>query len=111
MPSTATNPETAGSPLRVVLIEDLRDIRMGLSALINGTVGFECVAAYGSVETALAQIERAAPDIILTDLGLPGMSGISSAAAIAGDGSGRHLRPIECIARASTKEHTEEAIP
>jgi DNA-binding NarL/FixJ family response regulator len=62
--------------LRVVLIEDLRDIRQSLTALINGTQGFRCVAAFSSVETALAQIERESPDIILTDLGLPGMSGV-----------------------------------
>ncbi|CAN5457882.1 response regulator transcription factor [soil metagenome] len=62
--------------LRVVIIEDLRDIREGLTALINGTSGFKCVASFGSVETALARIEREKPDAILTDLGLPGMSGI-----------------------------------
>ena len=59
-----------------MIIEDLRDIREGLTALINGTSGFKCVAAFGSVETALARIEREKPDAILTDLGLPGMSGI-----------------------------------
>lgn len=62
--------------LRVVLIEDLREIREGLAALINGTAGFECVASYGRMETALARIEKDQPDAILTDLGLPGMSGI-----------------------------------
>ncbi len=64
------------SSLRIVLIEDLREIREGLTALINGTIGFECVASYGRMETALARIENNAPDAILTDLGLPGMSGI-----------------------------------
>ncbi|MEK7723114.1 MAG: response regulator transcription factor [Acidobacteriota bacterium] len=64
------------SSLRVVIIEDLRDIREGLAALINGTRGYNCVAAYGMMETALARIEKEVPDIILTDLGLPGMSGI-----------------------------------
>lgn len=64
------------SPLRVVVIEDLREIREGLAALINGTPGFECVASYGMMETALARIVSNAPDVILTDLGLPGMSGI-----------------------------------
>ena len=68
--------QTLERPLRVVLIEDLRDIREGLTALINGTSGFKCIAAFGSVETALARIERETPDVILTDLGLPGMSGI-----------------------------------
>lgn len=64
------------SPLRVVVIEDLREIREGLAALINGTPGFECVASYGMMETALARIVSNKPDVILTDLGLPGMSGI-----------------------------------
>lgn len=62
--------------MRVVIIEDLREIREGLSALINGTLGYKCVASYGMMETALAKIENDKPDIILTDLGLPGMSGI-----------------------------------
>lgn len=69
-------PDNDPFALRVVIIEDLRDIREGLAALINGTVGFQCVAAYSSVETALAHIERERPEVILTDLGLPGMSGI-----------------------------------
>lgn len=64
------------SPLRVVIIEDLREIREGLTALINGTPGFACVAGYGMMETALARIADNKPDVILTDLGLPGMSGI-----------------------------------
>ena len=62
-------------PLRVAVIEDLREVREGLMALINGTAGFQCVAGYGLMETALARIEKEKPDIVLTDLGLPGMSG------------------------------------
>ncbi|HQU85832.1 MAG TPA: response regulator transcription factor [Pyrinomonadaceae bacterium] len=68
--------QTENTPLRIVIIEDLREIREGLSALINGTNGFSCVASYGMVETALAKITSDKPDVILTDLGLPGMSGI-----------------------------------
>jgi len=67
--------QNALASLRVVLIEDLREIREGLTALINGTAGFKCVAAFGSMETALARIECEQPDAVLTDLGLPGMSG------------------------------------
>lgn len=67
---------------RVILIEDLRDIREGLTALINGTAGFECVASYGMMETALSRIEKERPDAILTDLGLPGMSGIEGIARL-----------------------------
>ena len=62
--------------MRVVLIEDVREVRDGLAALISGTTGYECIASYGRMETALARIESDRPDVILTDLGLPGMSGI-----------------------------------
>lgn len=65
--------------MRVVIVEDLREVREvrgGLTALINGTADFRCVADYGMMETALARIRRDKPDLILTDLGLPGMSGI-----------------------------------
>jgi DNA-binding NarL/FixJ family response regulator len=75
--STVENSKTqiAPAPLRVVIIEDLREIREGLTALVNGTIGFRCVSSYGMMETALARIENDQPEVILTDLGLPGMSG------------------------------------
>jgi len=63
-------------PIRVVLIEDLREVREGLAALINGTRGFHCTASYFSMEAALSGLEHSVPDVILTDIGLPGMSGI-----------------------------------
>ena len=75
MSSLNSSPSSAAL-MRVVIIEDLREVREGLEALINGTAGYKCVAAYSMMETALARIEKDSPDLILTDLGLPGMSGI-----------------------------------
>jgi DNA-binding NarL/FixJ family response regulator len=76
--SSSTGPSSVPvfETLRVVLIEDVREVREGLSALINGTPGYECVAAYGRMETALAGISKDKADVILTDLGLPGISGV-----------------------------------
>jgi DNA-binding NarL/FixJ family response regulator len=51
-------------------------VREGLTALINGTQGFKCIGSYHSMEAALAGIGMTARDVILTDIGLPGMSGI-----------------------------------
>lgn len=62
--------------INVVIIEDERDIREGLGMLINYTDGFQCSGKYGSVEDALAALRRRAPDIVLSDIGLPGMDGI-----------------------------------
>ena len=77
------SPTAAQAPCsRVVLIEDLREVRDGLAALINGTAGFKCVAAYGMMEAALSRVSTDKPDLILTDLGLPGMSGVDGIARL-----------------------------
>jgi len=62
--------------VRVVIIEDLREVREGLTVLINGTASFQCAGSYRTMEEALASLDAAGPDVILTDIGLPGMDGI-----------------------------------
>lgn len=68
--------------LGVVIIEDIRDVRDGLSVLINGTPGFRCAGAYRTMEDALARLTPAGTSVILTDIGLPGMSGIDGIHAL-----------------------------
>jgi DNA-binding NarL/FixJ family response regulator len=63
-------------PIVVAIIEDMRDVREGLRTLINGTHGFCCPLSYSSMEKALAGLDEEQPSVILTDIGLPGMSGI-----------------------------------
>jgi DNA-binding NarL/FixJ family response regulator len=70
------------SALDVVIIEDMRDVREGLSVLINGTAGFRCRRAYRTMEEALTGIAPGTTDVILTDIGLPGMSGIDGIRAL-----------------------------
>ena len=62
--------------IKVVIVEDLRDIREGLATMISFTEGFECVGKYGSMEEAIPSIRHRTPDIVLSDIGLPGMDGI-----------------------------------
>src|SRR5215471_16100387 len=64
------------APINVSIIEDRREIRDALAILIGGTEGFRCAAAYRSMEEALDRIKRELPDVVLCDIGLPGMSGI-----------------------------------
>jgi DNA-binding NarL/FixJ family response regulator len=68
--------------LGVVIIEDMRDVREGLSVLINGTAGFRCISAWRTMEEALAHLAPDSTDVILTDIGLPGMSGIEGIRAL-----------------------------
>jgi DNA-binding NarL/FixJ family response regulator len=64
------------SPVSVAIIEDHREFRDYLTALISGTEGFKCTGSFRSVEEALPRINAHVPDVILLDIGLPGMSGI-----------------------------------
>jgi DNA-binding NarL/FixJ family response regulator len=64
------------STIRVAIVEDRREIREGLATIINGTPGFRCTGAFRSMEEALDRIGQDLPDVVLNDIGLPGMSGI-----------------------------------
>src|SRR5258708_12215995 len=59
-----------------MIIEDMREVREGLTMLINGTPGFHCVASFRTMREMLDRFNEESVDIILTDIGLPGMSGI-----------------------------------
>jgi DNA-binding NarL/FixJ family response regulator len=71
---------TAGIPnnetISVSIIEDVRTLRDGLSALIDGTPGFQCTGRFRSAEEAIEKIKDGPLHVVLVDIGLPGMSGI-----------------------------------
>ena len=64
------------APVRVVIIEDMAEVRDSLATLIRSTNAFECAGSYRTMEEALQHLAGARPDVILTDIGLPGMSGV-----------------------------------
>lgn len=64
------------SIIKAAIIEDQREIREALTALINGTEGYRCTGSYRSMEEALEKIRQDIPEVVLCDIGLPGMSGI-----------------------------------
>ena len=63
--------------IKVAIIEDLREVREGLAMLINGTNGFSCAGRFRTMEQAIENLSREQPDVVLTDIGLPGMDGIA----------------------------------
>jgi DNA-binding NarL/FixJ family response regulator len=64
--------------MKVAIIEDQRKFREYLAALINGSPGFRCAGSFRSMEEALDRLAAGSdlPDVVLVDIGLPGMDGI-----------------------------------
>lgn len=62
--------------INVAIVEDNNTIREGLAALINGTEGYKCIGAFGDVESFLPKIGSLSINVVLMDIGLPGMNGI-----------------------------------
>jgi len=68
--------------ISVAIVEGNTGVREGLAALINGTSGFRCTGAFPDAETALQQLRGHWPDVLLMDIHLPNMSGISGVARL-----------------------------
>jgi DNA-binding NarL/FixJ family response regulator len=60
----------------VAIVEDHPDLRNSLALILKSTSGFRCVGAYDRCETLLDDLDSTRPQVILMDIGLPGMSGI-----------------------------------
>jgi DNA-binding NarL/FixJ family response regulator len=62
--------------IQVGIIEDDTEIRESLRTLINGSEGFTCIHAFETAEEALEKIPGLNLDVVLTDIHLPGKTGI-----------------------------------
>lgn len=73
---------------RIVIIEDNTDIREGFAEVIAASGKFDTIRHYDTCEEAIRNLGRDAPDLVLMDIDLPGMSGI--------EGTSRILKQSPC---------------
>src|SRR5437867_8182556 len=73
---TAVISQSIPAVIKVAIVEDQRDNRESLASLIKYTDGYQCTGSYRSMEEALEKIRFDLPNIMLVDIGLPGMNGI-----------------------------------
>ena len=64
--------------INIVLIEDYKLTRIGLKSTLNEFDGIHIAGEAENAEEGLKIIKDIKPDIVLMDLGLPGMSGIEA---------------------------------
>ena len=62
--------------MRLIIVEDDPILLESLKLILGGEAGITVAGAFGSAEEALRGLRKASPEVMLTDLGLPGMSGI-----------------------------------
>ncbi len=64
--------------VRVLIVDDHPVVRAGLASMLSTHPGIEVIGSAASGGEALALLEKIAPDVILIDLRMPGMSGVET---------------------------------
>jgi CheY-like chemotaxis protein len=72
-PAASLNDGSRLDGVRVLVVDDARNVRQVVTDIL--TQDGATVTAVGSAEEALAALERERPDVLLSDLAMPGKSG------------------------------------
>lgn len=67
-----------GSEVRIVLVDDHAVVRAGYRRFLEQEPGYSVIGEAATGEEAYALLQRLAPDIVLLDLSMPGLGGLSS---------------------------------
>ena len=68
--------------IRTLIVDDQNIIREGLKVLLENTAEIEIVGYAEDGESAIQKVESAQPDIVLLDINLPGINGLTVAELI-----------------------------
>jgi two-component system, NarL family, response regulator LiaR len=69
-------------PITIVLTDDHEVVRQGLRAYLESQPDFEVVGEAGSGREAVRLVQRLAPDVVLMDLIMPEMDGVTATQAV-----------------------------
>jgi DNA-binding NarL/FixJ family response regulator len=79
-------------PIRVLVADDHALVRAGIRALLEALDGVEVVAEAGDGRQALAMARAHRPDVLLSDVAMPHLTGLELAAVVA-----RELAPTRVV--------------
>lgn len=80
--------------ISVVAVDDEQLIRSGFAALLTSEPDITVVGMAGSGAEALRVVRREQPDVVLMDIRMPGVDGVSATQAITRDPALSHVRVI-----------------
>lgn len=64
------------APITICIVEDLKEVRDGMTSLLTLDERFEVLAIFPDAEKAAEELPAWQPDITVMDINLPGMNGI-----------------------------------
>ena len=64
--------------ISVIIVEDKKDIQELLENVVKSDKEFLCAGVFSNAEDAVEKIPELLPDVVLMDIGLPGMNGIDA---------------------------------
>jgi AmiR/NasT family two-component response regulator len=99
-----TSPTASPAPRRVLLAEDEALIRLDLKEMLQEE-GYDVVGEAGDGESAVRLAEQLRPDLIILDVKMPGMDGITAAERIAAN----RIAPIVILTAFSQRDLVERA--
>lgn len=73
---------TAAGTVRTVIADDHDLVRSGLKLLLETVAGVKVVGEARDGEELIATAERVAPDLVVTDISMPGMNGLAAVARL-----------------------------
>lgn len=74
--SRAPSPEARPTRRRILIVDDHPFMRAGLAQLIDRQADMQVCGEAGNPAEAMGQLERCAPDLVLTDITMPGRGGL-----------------------------------
>ena len=89
MPERRLAPKVGGAGRRVLVIDDNEDANQ-TTAMVLETAGHQVASAYDG-PSGLAMAASFSPDVILLDIGLPGMDGYAVAQRLKADAATKHI--------------------
>ena len=71
--------------ISVLIVDDQALVRMGLRALVESEPGLEVAGEAGDGAEAVASVRTLHPDVVLMDIRMPGVDGLSALRTITAD--------------------------